>query len=385
MSTLVVNCRKLPFASTLGVSHALLRLCTALARDHDLVFVVDDLKDIDESPACDSIRSIADRVITARVAEYERETLSRDALELLPHHFQQSEFCSRSILICHDLHVFDIPWKYGERAGAVQDSFRRNLLNANAVMTHFPRTYYAVERTAGITLMNLFLTESPLLLDTNSALTEPESVAPSDNRPRRLLYPAQLQAHKNHEALVRGVQDLKKKGLDVTIACPGSEHRTSISEQLQSLVKASGVVDAFDFMGRLSDDALIDLYGDCDGVIVPSLAEGGAYVALEAIAAGKPVAVNEIDAAKMHVDAMHGNVIWFDATDSEDTAKAMQELVQADASEWFRRNAKCRARVSEVSWEIVAQKWNLVIEMIEGRRQRPVLSTDASASEIAYA
>jgi len=372
LSTLIVNCRRLPFTSTLGVAHALLQLSKALARVHKLTFVVNDLAEFDEGPARDTVRSIAERVITVAAAQAEGDRLGKGAIEVLPHHFQKPEFCPRSILACYDLHAFDIPWKYGDRADALQSSFRTNLLAADAVMTPFPRTYYAVERTAGISLMNLFLTESPLLLDTAPALADLQPGSTTKPSRKRFLYPAQLQAHKNHEALVLGLHELKKRGLDVTIACPGSEFQDSVTEGLFSLVRSNGVEDCFEFLGRVSDDALVALYRDCDAVIVPSLAEGGAYVALEAIAAGKPVAVNSIESAKMHAESMQAHVIWFDATDETDTADAMEQLLNSDAAEWLDRNAVCRRRLADL------------IEMIEGTGPRPILLTDPRATEVVY-
>ena len=129
---------------------------------------------------------------------------------------------------------------------------------------------------------------------------------------------------------------------------------------------------------------LIELYRHSDAVIVPSLAEGGAYVPLEAIALGKPVAVNEIESARMHLDSMHGHVIWFNASDAARTADAIQQLMGADSVDWFHKNARCRERIAAVSWQSVASKWSAVIGMLEGTLPRPIVSIDREASEIVY-
>ena len=95
--------------------------------------------------------------------------------------------------------------------------------------------------------------------------------------------------------------------------------------------RESAVAERFDFLGRISDERLVELYRECDAVIVPSMAEGGAYIPLEAIVAGKPVAVNDIDAARAHVASVGGEVIWFDGTDAEATAP------RAPRMQWSRK------------------------------------------------
>lgn len=49
-------------------------------------------------------------------------------------------------------------------------------------------------------------------------------------------------------------------------------------------------------LGRLDEDALIHAYQHCDAVLVPSRSEGFGYVALEAMACGKPVVASDVAA-----------------------------------------------------------------------------------------
>ena len=380
-SHLLINCRNLPFASTLGVAHALLQLCGSLQDRHELTFVADDLESIHASPQAETIAGLASDILsTDEVRRLSGKHLGA-AIELQPHHFQEREFCARSIAVVHDLHVFDIPWKYGEAAGSMQARLRRSLLSADAVMAWFPRTYYYVESIAGITLPNLFLTESPLLLDTSTVAQEP--CGPQSSEPFRLLYPAQLQAHKNHSALVGGLAEIVRRGFNVSVTCPGSDFDTALSTELRTSIKNSGVADHFELVGRVSDDELIKMYEACDGVIIPSLAEGGAYVALEGIAAGKPVAVNEIQSAQMHVNSVRGNVSWFNADQPDSIADAIAALVTADPKTAWEANAECRTTLASLDWDVVAERWDDVIAMLRGGR-RPMLSVDRAASKIRY-
>lgn len=382
MSTILVNCRNLPFASTLGVAHALLQLCRSLHRGHELIFVADDPDSITSSPQADSILGIASDVVASDEVSRTSARFLHRAIELQPHHFQEREFCERSVAVCFDLHVFDIAWKYGAAAETMQERLRRSLLGAQAVMTMFPRTYYYVESIAGITLPNLFLTESPLLLDTTVAASRPPKAHGQGTH--RLLYPAQLQAHKNHRALIEGLRRAIDNGVDATIVCPGSDFDAGYSRDLDDRVQAADLGERITFPGRVTDEQLVAMYGECDSVIVPSLAEGGAYVALEAIAAGRPVAVNEIQSARMHVDAMRGSVRWFDASDPDEIAAAIADLVGADPADHLVANAECRSKIEQVDWDLVARRWDDVLGMVEGRRPRPTLRIDRLASEIGY-
>jgi len=380
---LLVNCQKVAFKNALGVPGFLINLCTALSQDHELTFVINKREDVDDSPLRQAIENAASEIILVEEARKRETSLRSEAIELLPHHFQGSDYCDRSIIICHDLHIYDIPWKY-PNVEKMRATFKENLKRASAVVTHFPRTYYALERITGQSLLNLFLTESPLMFDT-SEISRSRTERPSKSaKARELLYPGQLQAHKNHEALMRGLQLLKDRGKTVRIHCPGSDFASSFTTKLKDKAQQYGVDQDLIFSGYVSDGELMEMYRRCDGVIVPSLAEGGAYVALEAIAAGKPVAVHQNEQARMHIRAVAGEAIWFDAEDIQKTAIAIEELADADRQEWFYKNATARERIKKMTWESVAEKWNILIEWLCGNRERPIIGIGRDGWGIVY-
>lgn len=382
VTRLLVNCRKLPFRSTLGVGHVLLKLCEELSSDFEIDLVVMDRGELESSPAWSTIEAFATHVWTIEEARDRRSWLGSHAIEVLPHHFQPSEYCSRSIVLCHDLHVFDIPWKYGDRVNSMQAEFRRVLEQASAVVTHFPRTYFDVERVAGLELTNLFLTPSPLMLDTR--ITPGAFAARAGSNVTRLLYPAQLQAHKNHVALVPALQEVRSRGKEVVVVCPGSDFDAGLSASLFQSIEAAGVTDSFEFRGRVSNEELVALYADCDGVIVPSVAEGGAYIALEAIAAGQPVAVNSIASARAHAAAMACDVFWFDADDPNSVVDALYGLIEMDRAANWEANTRCRELIDAATWTSVADIWRSVIHMVTGGGRRPTLRLDRRASVRSY-
>lgn len=363
----VVNCQKVPFEVTLGVAGYLLNLCTALSRTNKITFAVNDPAALPKTPAYPIISAMNADVISLDEARKTKAFQDGEAVELLPHHFQESLLSPHSIIICHDLHIYDVPWKY-KNVERIREAFRANLTTASAVMTEFPRTYFDVEKIADVTLMHLFLTETPLLLDTRA-----EGGTQSKNQDF-LLYPAQLQLHKNHEGLIRGLKLLKDQGKTASIVCPGSDFDEAITTSLKTLANDLGVSEMITFPGRISDDQLKQYYRDCSGVIIPSMAEGGAYVAFEGIAAEKPVAVNDIKAARLHLKMVGADVIWFESGDAQSTANAIERLTSIDASEWNANNAVARNRISEMTWERVAAQFQKVIDwLLEEDRERPLM------------
>ncbi len=373
---IVVNCEKLPFENTLGVAGFLLQLCSALSDDNDIIFAMKDIAALETAPTRPLIEGMCSGIVS--LAEARAGALSREAIELAPHHFQLPNICDRSVLICHDLHVFDIGWKY-KNVESVRAGFRNNLTRATVVMTEFPRTFYDIERVAGISLMNLYLTESPLLLDTQVVMGKGRAAAEPF-----LLYPAQLQAHKNHEALIKAASTLKQEGQPVRIVCSGSDFSADITDKLKQLVADRGLQELIIFPGRISDEELIALYRDCAGVIIPSMAEGGAYVAFEGIAAGKPVAVNDIASARQHLKMVHGEAIWFDSASETSTLQAIREILDVAATDLPALNETARRRIGEMSWARVARQFQTVFDWLAGERDRPTMCVDADGWNIDY-
>lgn len=374
---IVVNCEKISFEKTLGVAGYLLQLCSALSRNNDVIFAMNDVGELEKAPARPLIERICSDIIDLERAR--TGTFRHSAIELVPHHFQMPNICERSILICHDLHVFDIGWKYNN-VEQIRQNFRNNLEHATVVTSHFPRTYFDVERVAGVTLMNLFLVESPLMLDTQEGMNSKNE----KTKELFLLYPAQLQQHKNHASLIGAAGFLKESGKPVRIICPGSDFSADVTKDLQELVEKNSLEDDIVFTGRISDEELVALYGDCAGVIIPSMAEGGAYVAFEAIAAGKPVAINDIAAARQHLKMIDAEVFWFDANDRASTVEAIEKLLSAEADTQVIRNENSRIRISQMTWARLAERFETIISWLAGERSRPVLCVDANAWNLEY-
>jgi len=371
----IINCQKLPFEKTLGVANYILNLSKALSSHCKVIFAVPSLERFFQTEASKIIGEFANSVV--EINEIKNSEFASNCLELLPHHFQESLFGGTCIQICHDFHVYDIGWKYGNAVGRMREELKQNMVNADAVMCHFPRTYYEMEGILGITKKSLFLTESPLLFDPRGSVEKPPK---SDIT--TLLYPAQFQEHKNHKMLIRGLSLALRQHSNVKIVCTGTPFHEKFMNDLRSEIRRAGVEDSFEILGHVSDPTLRSLYATCDGLIIPSMAEGGAYVALEAIAAGKPVAVNDIPTARLHMRSFHAKAHWFNAMDEKEVAGAILQLVNADKSNWLKANKVARQRIDDVTWDMVADKWVTVLTWLSEKGEKPRVYADRDAMNI---
>ncbi len=379
MTSIVVNCQKTAFGQALGVPHFLLQVCRQLKKSYDVILAVEAPESFKSDPGNQSALEIADSVISIGEARVKYRGPGSQAVELLPHHFQASRICQKSIMICHDLHVFDIPWKY-PNAKRQQQQFRDNLLSATVVMTHFPRTYYGVEHIAGTSLRSLFLTPSPLMIDTTFRSID----SARKNGPKLLLYPAQLQKHKNHTPLIRAARSAVEQGRNFKLRFTGSDFDPAYTAQLRDFADECDLSETVTFAGRVSVQKLIRTYHACDGVIIPSLAEGGAYVALEAIAAGKPVAVNAIESARMHLNAYRASVLWFDAADEKSMLSSLLTLLDIDQAQCFEDNTTARKLIQDSTWNRVGKLWRSVIDALVKGETLPRMRVSADGAELKY-
>lgn len=115
--------------------------------------------------------------------------------------------------------------------------------------------------------------------------------------------------------------------------------------------------------GRVEQDDLIDWVAACDAFVLPSLSEGRPTVAIEALAAGKPVCGFDIPAL---VDLVEPGVTGFLAPvgSAEGLAKVIAEALATPANE-----AACRATAARFTPEAeAARTLEIYAAVLTGRR-----------------
>ncbi len=370
-NTFYVNCIRLDFNNALGVTRYVLRLARALSEVGRVVIVTDDEVDVRQSTAWrDSGFAEAEVTPRARLGDVGRGGRQGE-VEVVCHHFQDPIFPLPSIGIVFDLHVFDVPWKY-PNPDQVQAEFKTRVQSYDVVLAPFLRTYFDLEAVLSTPVQNLYYCNPPLLID------EQIGVKNADIRKDRdsftIFYPAQFQRHKGHRQMIDALAlyNSTRPKQSVKYKFCGSDFRPEITAELKAYAVSRGVGSAVEFMGRISEAELISNYQSCNAVMVPSEAEGGAYVALEGIAAGRPVAYNRLRAAKLHMEAFRASGIEFDVSDVGSIAKAICGLLEHRNSD----QSEAKERLKRATWSDAAEIVYEISEWLSKRRLRPILKMD---------
>jgi glycosyltransferase involved in cell wall biosynthesis len=117
-----------------------------------------------------------------------------------------------------------------------------------------------------------------------NALRLPEAApSPLPGSPHSLLFVGRLDPVKRVDFLLSALAELP--GHDLTLIGPDGGHRATLEAQAHSL----GLSGRVHFLGEVDDETLAAAYVRCGLFVLPSAYEGLPTVALEAMAAGRPV------------------------------------------------------------------------------------------------
>lgn len=349
-----VNLTAITFGVTLGVWHFARKLLCEIATHKELQI-------IGLAPAPNSIPTDIGSIFD-ELLDFTSSKSSRDGVELLLHHFQVPVTECPYVVIAHDLHLYDVPWKYGNPQR--QHSELQKLIGgATAVMTHFPRTYYDLPKVLPKVPNALFLTVSPSMHEPTSTSQDVHAAITKKYNLKRgtplILYPAQLQQHKNHLSLFKAVKQVLRQQPALKVVCCGSDSSEKITNSLREALCELELLGTVFLPGRVSDEELQALYERANLVVSPSLAEGGAYIVQEAIEQGKKVAVAAIRSALLHLRLMNAHIPTFDPLDID----SMANTISAALAE-SHNNTAALATIKSWTWELAASQYAAVLNWV---------------------
>ena len=166
-----------------------------------------------------------------------------------------------------------------------------------------------------------------------------------------VLYVGRLDREKGVDVLIRAFDKLTPREAVLRLVLVGEGQA---KPGLQELVGSLGLADVVTFLGYVALPALGAIYQSAELVVVPSLYEPFGLVALEAMAAARPVIASDAGGlAEIVTDEQTGLRVW--AGDVDAVASAVTRLLEDRefASQLARRGQQWAS--TEFSWDRVAE------------------------------
>jgi glycosyltransferase involved in cell wall biosynthesis len=167
------------------------------------------------------------------------------------------------------------------RKGVVKESVRRFLIHRadEYFLKHNVTKLYAQSKTIAERLRTFGDIDSEVLYP-----PPPERPYRTDGYENFVFAVSRLHPLKRLDLLVRSMKHVKSAELRAVIAGTGEEEAS-----LKKLAAELEVSHRIDFVGRVSDEALVDYYARCRGVFFAPFMEDYGFVTLEAFRSKKPV------------------------------------------------------------------------------------------------
>jgi glycosyltransferase involved in cell wall biosynthesis len=154
----------------------------------------------------------------------------------------------------------------------------------------------------------------------------------------RILHVGRLSREKNHEVLLKSLQQIPGAYL---VLVGNGELRGTLTRQVHAL----GLADRVRFMGEITPEQVRAVMNRCDLFIFPSLYEAMPMALIEAMAAGMPIVASDIPA---HREVLQGTGILLSPTPQELSRAANRLLSDTSYAEEMGRKAAERAKTFSV-------------------------------------
>jgi glycosyltransferase involved in cell wall biosynthesis len=161
-------------------------------------------------------------------------------------------------------------------------------------------------RTMGLTQP---LEVVPLWIDTRSIQATPVEHLPARGAGAdpRLLFIGQLTPRKGYDLVVRALPEVVRRHPGVRLQIV-SGLNTADRTAMETMARELGVADHVEFLGRVEDARLVNLFRAADLYVTPTRYEGFGLTLLEAMAAGCPVVASDIPVVNEII--RHGENGW---------------------------------------------------------------------------
>jgi glycosyltransferase involved in cell wall biosynthesis len=189
------------------------------------------------------------------------------------------------------------------------------------------------------------------------------TVAPAPGMPDRYaLTVGHLETRKNMTLLVDAIAELKARGLARPLVICGND--AGDQARIEARIAERGVGDLVRIVNGASDAAVAALYAGCRLLVFPSRYEGFGIPILEAMAAGRPMALSDLPVFR---EIMDGEGAFFAPDDVGAAADAIERM-WCDEAERVRMVAFGHARVGAFDFARLASRVGAIYDELCPRR-----------------
>jgi len=180
--------------------------------------------------------------------------------------------------------------------------------------------------------------------------TKEESYTPITREPF-LLFVGSLEPRKNFVRLIKALEILNKKGIDIPLYLTGPSGWKN--QDINQLLKSSPIQKNTTHLGYVSNEELKDLYQRCKALIFPSLYEGFGLPVLEALALKTPVLTSKDSVME---EIAGPCAIYFDSSSEKSIANTIESFWFSKTLTTFtKEQEEARIKILEkYTWENAA-------------------------------
>lgn len=256
----------------------------------------------------------------------------------------------------HDLRVFE-----PSLASAMDQSIiRRNIQNAKAVICSWAHPYEHLIELFPEAAHKIFKISLPVLNPGPAIVSRPlakDSI--------RLILPASVTPHKNHELVLRALAERE----NFYLTCTGVEVEPFASE-LKQLADELGVADRVRWLGYVGTADLEAEYQQADLLVMPSRWEAASGPVFEAVVRELPFIASSIPPISAQLLDLGLDAPTFDCDSVPEVVRALDEAIR-DYPKYKAQLSVPAARLRSRRWRDTADEYRQVFEWMEGRAAKP--------------
>lgn len=189
-----------------------------------------------------------------------------------------------------------------------------------------------------------------------------------------LIYPANTWPHKNHIRLFEAIAKLRDDfGIMVNLVLTG-QLKSNFDSTIDSCSKKFNIQQQIINLGYIPETDMPGLYSAAQGMVFPSLFEGGgSFAMIEAMACDLPLACSNLTSIP---ECVGNAAILFNPLDVDDIVKAIKSLItDVGLRQELKKNG--RIRIKEFNWEYIVPKIvDLYKEVVGGAQKHQLWPSD---------